>query len=151
MNKIMNALRHQRRTAQRHKAIGHWYERAHENGAALFKIEVISRELLAVTRQDPSRIEVLENWVHEIPTMHPMCLLCEHDWTSREQLPQPHSFVIVKAWQQSSNPQPWIFSAVCEGCAKLPDLKGRAGQAVMKMMPGSRIVPAPHPAPGRTQ
>jgi hypothetical protein len=139
-----------RHTVRRHRDIRHWYKKAHETGGGIFKIEVINCELLGVTAQEPSRIEALAGWVYEIPTMHPMCLLCEHDWTSREQLPHPHSFVFVKAGQQPG-PQPWLLSAVCEDCARLPDLKGRATQAVMKLMPKSRIIPPPHQAPGRQQ
>jgi len=81
----------------------------------------------------------------------PSCLLCDHRWVSLTQ-ETPAAFAFITPWQNVA-PEAvnrWAV-AICEKCARLPNLRERALTAFKKTWPNSKDLGVPHAAPGRRQ
>jgi hypothetical protein len=105
----------------------------------------------------PSLLDIPEffmgamHWASRVSVERPACLLCEHQWTSLKQ-ESPAAFAFITPWQNVA-PEAvnrWTV-AICEKCARLPNLRERALTAFKQRWPNSVDLGVRRPTPGRRQ
>jgi hypothetical protein len=77
-------------------------------------------------------------WAHQIPNNHPLCLLCDHSWSSwaTDQLP-PSAVVLVTPFDDRKHEK--MICVVCENCSHRPMLFDDIKTAMKKLWPDARF------------
>jgi hypothetical protein len=138
----MNHLnRHERRRAR----FEHGMKRLHRaamstsanNSTWAMNLELLTLEQVLFHR-DIRIIRGFVDWAQHIPETRPMCLLCEHSWSSCGQLPPPAGVVVVRPWNDRKHER--MVCVVCETCffhrrTLIEDIK----TAMRKLWPDARF------------
>lgn len=116
----MNLNRHHRRRAQASRRAWlrglqklHNAARVADGSAWALDLRVHPVEQLLIQR-DPTIMRLLIEWADRIPTAHPKCLTCEHEWYTRGGLP-PAAFAFTRPWDESKS-SVVMLSAICDEC-----------------------------------
>jgi hypothetical protein len=83
-----------------------------EDGAGVVEIGLISP---CEAIDDPAVLTAVVGWAKHIVQHQPLCLLCDHVWTSLSQLP-PRLLAIARP--RCDHPRAVIVSGVCNACVE---------------------------------
>lgn len=115
----------------------------HAAAGGVFTVEVLDLGFIVFHPLWAHMVSAVSQWAQDLPKRKPLCLTCDHSWTSYAQEP-PTTFVFVSPWRPDTVPEHWLACAVCEACAQRGNLQARVMKALEPVIPGARIINAPH-------
>jgi hypothetical protein len=116
----------------------------HRESAGMLRYEIVTPETVPLYPEWGDMLFAIGRWLqqrnHEFP---PLCLACEHGWSTKDDTDTPAAFLLIRPWQQRGSV--WSLVGICDGCAKRHDLHERCEAFVKAISPDGRVIRNVHP------